>query len=64
MWRPHVFLMGVKKCVSVFQSFLFFLSYVGEIAIAVAARSKAWVWGVSLAGDYGFESRRGQGCLS
>ena len=56
--------MGVKKCVSVFQSFLFFLSYVGEIAIAVAARSKAWVWGVSLAGDYGFESRRGQGCLS
>jgi hypothetical protein len=34
-----------------------------HMPIPVAARSKAWVCGSSLA-DYGFESRRGHGCLS
>jgi hypothetical protein len=32
--------------------------------IPVAARSKAWVCGRSIAADCGFESRRGNGCLS
>jgi hypothetical protein len=32
--------------------------------IPVAARSKAWVCGRSLCWDFGFESRRGHGCLS
>ena len=34
------------------------------LPIPVAARSKAWVGGRSLAGDYGFESCRGHECLS
>jgi len=32
--------------------------------VPVAARSKTWVCGRSLAGDNGFESRRWHGCLS
>jgi len=35
-----------------------------KLPISVAARSKAWIYGRSRAGDCGFESHRGHRCLS
>jgi hypothetical protein len=51
-----------------FSSVIFKARYMLEGPIPVAARSKAWVYGVGLrpiaCWDCGFESRRGHGCLS
>jgi len=38
--------------------------YKDILPIPVVARSKAWVYGSSLDGIVGFETRRGHGCLS
>ena len=39
-------------------------AFTAVAAIPVAARSKTWVYGRSLAGNSGFESHRGYVCLS